>query len=275
MCVYRLLIKTFFILFVDNFLLKTANKGSLLKKGNERKGERQIKTREYCCDECGKTFVKNSSLKEHIQTIHEDNLPFICDLCGYTNRKLVNLSNHMKSKHMQLEHVCLICGQAFVAKGVLKNHLLLHSYDKKFECKLCGKQFAQNAGLLIHLAQTHKQKTYPCSDCGKIYKSYHRLYQHRYVHEGERATQAKKKFVCEICGWNAFTAQTLENHKVKHTKEKPFSCDICGSEFGWMRALNFHKKKLHAHCNSVDEWKVALRTELTQQANLQRFSTEL
>lgn len=198
---------------VAKYLLETAGK----------KRERHVKRRlrEFMCEDCGKTYIKYVNLRDHIDSVHKERPPFSCDLCGYSNRRLVNLSNHMKSKHLQPAHICMICSQACVTKGVLKNHLLLHSFDKKFVCKICQKGFAQNAGLLIHLAQTHNQKSFPCGDCGRIFKSYHRLYQHRYQHEGTNASKAKKKFICKICGYNAFASTNLENHMVKHSKVRP------------------------------------------------------
>lgn len=163
----------------------------------------------------------------------------------------------MRSNHLAPQHTCLICSQVCSTKSVLKTHLLLHSYTKKFQCQLCPKQFSQPAGLKIHLAQTHHQRSFPCPDCPRVYRSYARLYQHRYIHDGaSKAT--KQNYICATCGYNAFTAKLLASHQVKHTKEKPFSCEICKSEFGWERALNFHMKTKHPN-KSVKEWNDLIR----------------
>lgn len=67
----------------------------------------------FKCQECGKTFINNSGLKDHFMKHHEpeENLPYGCDECPRRfSRK--NLLAHHKAKHIpktERSHFCQIC----------------------------------------------------------------------------------------------------------------------------------------------------------------------
>ncbi|TNM98061.1 hypothetical protein fugu_014307 [Takifugu bimaculatus] len=76
--------------------------------------------RNYSCGQCGKTFQKSNSLKEHLLT-------------------------HAQSRLFKCSH----CGAGFSGIGDLKYHQQV-DHDKPYECKRCGKSFISAKSLAKH-----------------------------------------------------------------------------------------------------------------------------
>jgi uncharacterized Zn-finger protein len=49
-------------------------------------------------------------------------------------------------------------------------------------------------------------------------------------------------FNCSECSMKFSNKETLENHKIKHTGDRPYLCSICGISFGQQFALRAHIK---------------------------------
>ena len=86
----------------------------------------------YKCMGWEKQFSRNSSLKLHMQAVHQGMMPFECN----------------------------ICGRRFSEKGVLKHHERTHSGKKPYKYTECGKAFAQNGSLKSHMKNHTGEKPY-------------------------------------------------------------------------------------------------------------------
>ena len=79
------------------------NEYDTLKKNWKKKSELRRKKSELRinlkCNECGKQFANESTLKRHNDTVHEKNKDFICNICEKKFTQKHNLLSHQKKQH--------------------------------------------------------------------------------------------------------------------------------------------------------------------------------
>ncbi|XP_014225922.1 zinc finger protein 585A-like [Trichogramma pretiosum] len=129
----------------------------------------------HSCDVCGKKFGQQSSLRIHLDSVHNNVRP--CDICGEKFRWKATLKRHIKTMHKG--HTCGTCGKtfklriqrlihnrnehdttarkSFLSKSNPKSHVdtaitgvVAHS------CDVCGKKFAGEKSVKIHAGRMHK-----------------------------------------------------------------------------------------------------------------------
>eukprot|EP00111_Clytia_hemisphaerica_P024007 TCONS_00070729-protein len=148
--------------------LSIENSKKTLEKANENNLV-ENQTNKFQCQECGKFYSTEKTLKIHINTIHEENGHFNCEECGKTFATLIYLKRHEKIHGVKL-HICEECGKSFTQRCILLKHQKTHTGVKPFECKECGKRFAYKASVFGHIKAVHKGlRPFECPECGKSF----------------------------------------------------------------------------------------------------------
>ncbi|XP_023289895.1 zinc finger protein 568-like [Orussus abietinus] len=181
------------------------------------------KAKPFSCDECNKSFEKESKLQKHTR-IHErakeqedSNFKrFLCHICSKTFRQNTGLMFHMRTHTGYKPHVCKYCGRGFTSNSNCINHERTHTGDRPFVCHFCSAAFAKSCTLKAHITTHTGEANYHCKTCGK---SFRRL-------------------------------KYLKEHKFTHTGEKPYACKICGTAYSHSGSLFVHEKKCKAQYSS-------------------------
>ncbi|XP_058798727.1 zinc finger protein 665-like isoform X4 [Phymastichus coffea] len=105
---------------------------------------------EFECHICHRRMVSQANLDEHVLKQHEQRQDAICEECGKTFTRQSRLKIHMRI-HLGIKpHDCKLCGKAFSRKTALRQHLLIHTGQRPYLCDICGKSFTQKPGLISH-----------------------------------------------------------------------------------------------------------------------------
>lgn len=150
-----------------------------------------------------------------------------------------------QGRYLCLSGDCAERGQSFQWINGFREHFMdKHASEdlKHFPCRFCGKLFGTNGLKNRHESMSHELR-FECTQCDKKYGKKTMLIDHMRTHTGE------KPFVCETCGCNFFSKQSLSWHiKQRHDDQtkKNHKCDQCNKEFNLLCTLNRHLKTVHS-----------------------------
>ncbi|XP_043800829.1 gastrula zinc finger protein XlCGF46.1-like isoform X2 [Apis laboriosa] len=210
----------------------------ILKFG--RKREESLNRYPWLCTDCNDKLPSLEKLKEHHETIHNQQAKYMCVLCCKVYDKYYGFLTHVKRHKNKTKFSCEDCGKSFVHKKVLDSHKAIHSEERPHICQTCGKAFRQQSALYIHsrchLPDTMKNR-FPCDQCDKSFKTPLQLKKHETVHTGAKPHQ------CAVCGRTFREKGTLREHHRIHTGAMPFTCEFCGKCFRFKGILTTHRRQ--------------------------------
>lgn len=159
---------------------------------NVHQMEKSVVSSRYCCDTCGKKYVKKHNLKKHKLAVHST---YKCRMCNRSYTSLSILRQHCTKKHkcassktqsmstckdyststptdqsksaLSADKICKICGERYGSLSCLERHqnmVYVAANDdttvedkvenQRFSCSICDKQYMSKGSLNRHL-QTH------------------------------------------------------------------------------------------------------------------------
>ncbi len=205
------------------------------------------KPRNLQCQECGKAFLYNSFLEQHIASAHSTIKDKVCDRCGAKFYTENNLKQHQETSkscalfaRTDFTFVCSKCPEMPPYNTIKKwtNHCrfvhkdfprktLLELGVEVFECDQCDEASISLSSLRVHKGKAHARK----DGNAKKYKY---------------TPTSKPKDPCVHCGKMIYKGLQMTEHiKSKHENDTPFQCELCPKSFGTEGFLRQHINQVH------------------------------
>ncbi|XP_058467729.1 myoneurin-like [Malaya genurostris] len=111
------------------------------------------------CSECYKWLMNSRCLRVHMQ-LHSKN-DVACDQCSYKTKKQSLLKRHKITHHQEERPFhCDICGSTFKHKRALTVHTnLKHDLEKtNYKCNFCDRSFASSTNFYTHRKNRHPEE---------------------------------------------------------------------------------------------------------------------
>ncbi|XP_075043271.1 uncharacterized protein LOC142102352 isoform X2 [Mixophyes fleayi] len=127
-------------------------------------------------------FENNFTYKSCLTLHQESSTPYICRECGRCFISEPSLAEHMKKHSVEKPHRCNECGREFEYRSRLIVHQRTHNGDKPHKCNECGKDFNYRSRLLVHQRKHTGVKPHKCNQCGKQFDYKSHLLRHQRTH---------------------------------------------------------------------------------------------
>ena len=140
--------------------------------------------RRHVCTECGRGFVKRSTLYRHYE-LHEG--ATVCIRCGYRAVDVAALRTHARTHVSAARHTCEQCAATFSGEQQFRSHVLAH---KRNACADCHESFSSQKDVERHRRREHgfvseRAPAHACSQCARVFDRPGLLRDHQSTHTGD------------------------------------------------------------------------------------------
>ncbi|XP_069104266.1 zinc finger and BTB domain-containing protein 41-like [Argopecten irradians] len=224
-----------------------------------------VKGQPHLCHHCPAKFKWATTLKQHIEEIHEGKMNMICKVCNKKFARKAQLTRHERIHGLDQSKrlVCPACGKGFWYECNYQRHIrIVHGPVKEnFHCSYCGKGFNLKSAMVSHVQKVHLN-IYPfrCPQC-KIGMGRRKLLEIHMAQahnmtdvEIQGAQRGRFKygrnsedlFYCSHCSLSfCYKTKMVEHMHIDHGTEFPFMCEHCCQGFLEKHFLVNHLKKAH------------------------------
>lgn len=216
--------------------------------------KRNCGTKTYKCEVCGKNFLWEANLREHLETHKTDKEEkYICENCNKDFKTVKGYNKHVKFEVCGSDTSVIgnkgsgdedICTQS--SEALLPLHYMDDSRPEKdlISIKLPNDSIVTNECMLKQETSAGSDLVrgsdgvvrYRCKKCENSYRTYLSFNYHKTYHCGN------KTYKCEVCRknflWEASLREHLETHKAN--KEEKFTCENCNKDFRTVKGFNKH-----------------------------------
>merc|ERR1712083_821952 len=133
---------------------KTLRKETL--KNHERNHSGCEVRRTFKCTECPQKLDSSKLWREHVETVHKGNMPFICEICGAGFLRKFRMRDHKSAVHDNIAlFKCGVCNEKFKNRSAIVKHVGGHLETSFHRCNECLMSFKCEATGYIHIRKAH------------------------------------------------------------------------------------------------------------------------
>ena len=228
----------------DNFIVNKPTSTEGESKLIDDSQSQNISKGMFDCEQCGTKYTQKSTLKNHIQSIHEG-VKYACNQCDYQYTKQQHLKTHIQSKHEGVRYPCNQCNYQATEKSHLKSHIKSVHEGVRYPCNQCDYQATCPSDVKKHFQSKHEGIKYLCDQCNSQFNSREGLLKHKKL---KQSKQEGVKYACDQCNSQFNSREGLHRHKkLKQSKNEgvKYACDQCNSQLNSREGLFRHKKRKH------------------------------
>ncbi|XP_055642140.1 myoneurin-like [Toxorhynchites rutilus septentrionalis] len=121
-----------------------------------------------------------------------------CHLCQKTFDRQASRTQHINTVHSDSENLCLKCGKRFKTVERLDYHIASHSRkNKPYPCDICEKEYIHKTDLLRHQdGHNSNGKRFKCNPCGVGFSRFDQFKKHKTTRKHQKIV-AKQGKVCD------------------------------------------------------------------------------
>jgi len=183
------------------------------------------------CQECGKPFKTDKSLRLHVRSMHEGKGKankeeagcVTCEVCNRVFKDKRRLRSHLSAVHQKIRpHLCNYCGYAASNLSSLRLHLRTHTNEKPYTCghEGCAFRTADHNSLRRHKMRHSGEKPYKCGHCDYSSIQASSFKAHLRSKHGEEAARESGVFKCGRCPFRT----VKKGNYLAHVAENGRSC---------------------------------------------------
>lgn len=228
---------------IDNIELK--NTPALCSTYEDHHNPVRIKNEDgrFMCSLCDVTYVRFDNIKNHYKITHlgAEKVLYKCDQCEKTFKLKFSLMVHMNVHKGIRPYKCKYCSADFTNPQYLAFHVRIHTDDKRYKCDYCAKRFIRKFEKIFHERSMHTgEKPYQCDDCGKTFSKHGMLNVHK--NKSHNPNYVRPTYNCDVYDKVFLNIESLKDHRLIHTGEKPHQCNTCFVKFRKRSNLITHEK---------------------------------
>lgn len=136
------------------YLLQHQYTCSVKRESNKKKPGYETSKKPCPYEDCGHTSWNKITLENHINRVHLKvgiSKDFVCQECGKSYNKKDQLQEHITVIHNNIKpHVCTECGKSFGRKTRLREHMDIHLGIARHKCPYCSRAFTNHGSMWSH-----------------------------------------------------------------------------------------------------------------------------
>uniref|UniRef100_A0A6A7G678 Transcription factor Sp1-like n=1 Tax=Hirondellea gigas TaxID=1518452 RepID=A0A6A7G678_9CRUS len=169
----------------------------------------QVTDGDFECEECGKLFRSNSTLKVHMKS-HMEVKVLPCPHCEQVFPQRHILQQHLIHEHPTFNLICNYCQKIFTREDTLRSHMVrMHETDGGLNCNVCGKNFPSQGQLEAHVRVHTGERPFRCQLCSRAFVQKVHLRTHlRTMHQTLDAPTTP----CHLCDQMVSDRESLRDH---------------------------------------------------------------